>query len=144
MVAAAASTQPAKVRGLVRTLVGTGIMVAAGLLMLRGSMNVAIPLFVLGAGMVGETSLFPNGIQWPGVKPGPGPGAQPPMSRQSMSREEALAILGLKAGAGAEEVRNAHRRLMKDYHPDKGGTDYLAVKINQAKDLLIQELGATT
>jgi curved DNA-binding protein CbpA len=48
-----------------------------------------------------------------------------------------LAILGLKAGATADEVRQAHKRLMKDFHPDKGGTDYLASKINAAKDVLL-------
>ena len=61
-----------------------------------------------------------------------------------MSRAEALAVLGLKPGSSASDVREAYRRLMKDYHPDKGGSDYLAAKINAAKDLLLQEPGATT
>jgi len=61
-----------------------------------------------------------------------------------MTAKEAFAVLGLKPGATADEVRAAHRRLLKDYHPDKGGTDYLAAKINQAKDVLLQELGAST
>jgi hypothetical protein len=135
------SAQPAKMRGLVRSFIGGAIMVVAGILMFRGAMNVAIPLFILGAGMVGETSLFPQGIEWPGAKPGSGP---PPPAQSTMTREEALAVLGLKPGANAEEIRLAHRRLIKDYHPDKGGSDYLAVKINQAKELLLQELGATT
>jgi hypothetical protein len=140
-----ANSQPAKVRALVRKLMGWAIVAAAGFLMLRGASNVAIPLFLLGAGMIGQTALFPDGLRWPGANPeGPGSRQQMPTSRGAMTREEALAILGLKAGAGVEDIRAAHRRLMKDYHPDKGGTDYLAVKINQAKDLLIQEFGATT
>jgi hypothetical protein len=61
-------------------------------------------------------------------------------SSGSMSRTEALAILGLKDGeAGSEAVRSAHKRLMKQFHPDRGGSDYLAAKINQAKDVLLQE-----
>ena len=60
-------------------------------------------------------------------------------STGAMSRDEALAVLGLKAGATTEEIKNAHRRLMKDFHPDRGGSDYLAAKINQAKDILLQD-----
>ena len=135
-------SQPKQVRGLARKLAGFAIIAIAGFFMLRGASNVAIPLFVLGAGLVGETALFPNGLQWPGANRGPQP--QAPASRGPMTREEAYAVLGLKPGATIADIRAAHRRLMKDFHPDHGGSDYLAIKINQAKDLLFQDLGATT
>lgn len=54
-----------------------------------------------------------------------------------MSRNEALAILGLTGNPTPEQVRNAHRNLMKQFHPDRGGTDYLAAKINMAKEKLL-------
>jgi DnaJ-domain-containing protein 1 len=57
--------------------------------------------------------------------------------RTAMGREEALQVLGLSEGATEEEIKAAHRRIMKNYHPDHGGSDYLAAKINQAKDVLL-------
>lgn len=54
-----------------------------------------------------------------------------------MTREEALEVLGLREGASAEEIRQAHRRLMRGAHPDQGGSDWLAARINQARDVLL-------
>ena len=60
-----------------------------------------------------------------------------PAGQGTMSRIEAFAVLGLEPGASDTEIRQAHHRLMKGMHPDKGGSTFLATKINQAKDLLL-------
>jgi hypothetical protein len=61
-----------------------------------------------------------------------------PAGESSDPLEEAYAVLGLKPGASDDEVRAAHRELMKGVHPDHGGSSYLASKINAARDRLLQ------
>ena len=63
----------------------------------------------------------------------PPPGA----SSDGMSEEEARAVLGVEPDATHDEVIAAHRRLIQRLHPDRGGSHYLAAKLNAAKDLLL-------
>jgi hypothetical protein len=57
-----------------------------------------------------------------------------------MNHDEAIQILGLKNPLTREDVIAAHRRLMQKMHPDRGGSNYLATIINQAKDLLLAKI----
>ncbi len=105
-----------------------------------------LPLALLAAGgawylLLGSPPPWQRGFPGAGGA-GQGPNqaggrAQPPRS-SAMSRSEALSVLGLKEGASEEEIRAAHKRLIVQTHPDKGGTNYLAAKINEAKDVLLR------
>ncbi len=56
-----------------------------------------------------------------------------------MSNEEALRILGLYgAKADQNEINRAYHNLMKLVHPDKGGSQYFAQKLNEARDRLLK------
>ncbi len=99
-----------------------------------GGLLLAALLFLSGRGAAALGDLLTMGIVlWP------------MLSRQirargrpgGMSRDEAFAVLGLKPGADEDTIRAAHKRLMRMAHPDNGGSDWLASRLNQARDTLL-------
>ena len=57
-----------------------------------------------------------------------------------MDASEAARVLGVPDNADAAAIRAAHKKLIAQIHPDKGGTDYLAAKINEARDVMLGEV----
>ncbi|CAN1174198.1 Mitochondrial import inner membrane translocase subunit TIM14-1 [Linum perenne] len=96
--------------------------------------------FLAGAAVAAAALAGKYGIQaWQSFK------ARPPKMRRfyeggfqaQMTRREAALILGLRESAAQDKIKEAHRRVMVANHPDAGGSDYLASKINEAKDVML-------
>jgi hypothetical protein len=67
----------------------------------------------------------------------PKPQAKTPTSDKLMTDAQARAVLGVDADAGADEIQDAYRRLMRAVHPDLGGSSVLAAQLNAARDRLL-------
>jgi hypothetical protein len=69
--------------------------------------------------------------------------APPATTPAKISLDEAASVLGVSKSANADEIKSAHKRLIGQLHPDKGGSDYLAAKINDARELMLKRAAAT-
>lgn len=79
-----------------------------------------------------------SGRDGSGAPPGSGSSSSAGGGRrpERMTRREALQVFGLDEDATREDVQREYRRLMRQVHPDLGGSSYLAAKLNEAKDVL--------
>jgi hypothetical protein len=121
-------------RAQVQSVKQMGVWVAA-----IGGLLLAAMLFLTGRGAVAISALVMLGpLLWGWVKQAAPVAASRPKPRPSgMSRAEALEVLGLPAGATKDDIQAAYVRLMRAAHPDRGGSDWLAARINQARDVLL-------
>lgn len=102
----------------------------AFLILVRG--NVAV------SGILGMLSfLSAQGSLWKFLVNGPAVSAPAPRDASAMKRDEALEILGLAGNPDQAEIKDAHHKMMLKMHPDQGGSDYFASKLNQARDILL-------
>jgi hypothetical protein len=111
--------------------------------LLRGQIDAALLLGGIGAWLWGhrlfQAYLDSRTAGWrETVEDHPGAGQSAQGGAGAMTEKEAYEVLGLQVGAGEEEIRQAHRTLMKKLHPDQGGSTYLATRVNLAKDVLLR------
>lgn len=79
-------------------------------------------------------SLLPYFLSF--LKPGKNE-TSPFAEKAKMGEEEARLVLDVEAHASDEEIEQAYRKLMKRVHPDQGGNDYVAAKVNEARNILL-------
>ena len=116
-------------------------------LLLKGRIDMAVGLAGLGFWLLsGSVSgLFqaqPNGGSAAGREANErdGNAGSPQHSTSTgLTKEEAYEVLGLQTGASEEAIVQAHRELIKKIHPDQGGSTYLAARVNQARDRLLNQ-----
>jgi DnaJ family protein C protein 19 len=136
------------IKALLAWIVALGGLALALLLILTGRTSIALGALALFGPLIYQEWQSIQGRSKPGRSPGRGGSARGSRSgggqswdnarrRGSMTRAEALEILGLRPGASPAEIKDAHHRLMRAAHPDAGGSDWLAARINQARDVLI-------
>src|SRR5205809_520316 len=113
---------------------GLGALAAAGLLGVRGRLDIAIPLGLTGLGLLGWLPWSIPGFAARTQKSA----GQVSRVRSAFMEVEAYQILGVEPGASAEDIGRAHRALMKKLHPDQGGSTYLAARVNEAKEVLLR------
>ena len=114
------------IKSLLAWIAALGGLVLGLLLILSGRESVALGAIALFGPLIYQ--------HWQAARGRPGPRSSP---RTNMTRAEAYEVLGLRAGASEAEIRDAHHRLMRAAHPDAGGSDWLASRINQARDVLL-------
>ena len=111
-----------------------------------GGLTLAVLLFLTGKVGLGIAALaFVTPTVWEWMRPGTTPPwkraagtARPAAAAARMSRDEAYQVLGLARGADRAAIQAAYVRLMQAAHPDRGGSDWLAARINQARDTLLR------
>ena len=124
-------------RAFSRAPVGTIKSLGAWVAALAG-LSLAAMLLLTGRGSaaVGGLVLF-GPLLWQRWKQHAGRSPAAAARPGKMSRDEALSVLGLTDPVAESDVRAAWVRLMRVAHPDGGGSDWLAARINQAKDVLL-------
>lgn len=117
-----------------------GVKAAIGWVAALAGLSLGAMLLLTGRGMTALGALVLLGpLVWSWWQEGRAvPGARAAPAGPRMSRAEALQVLGLNDGATEADVREAWVRLMRTAHPDRGGSDWLATRINQARDVLLK------
>jgi DnaJ homolog subfamily C member 19 len=124
-------------------VLGLAVLAASGRLhWLAAAGAVALPFLRRGIGLLRYApwirSMF-GGTRKPGSEGGRS-GSSGRRSGNRMARDQALEILGLGTRPTREEVLAAHRRLIQKLHPDRGGSNFLAQQLNEAKERLLEDL----
>jgi hypothetical protein len=142
------ATDVRQIKIFLRWAAGIAALAIAAVLLLRGAIDVAIPLGGVGLALLGWLSFqqlgMPNyyggaaGRRENAERDATARGGSSSSPSGKMTEQEAYEVLGLQPGAGRDEIARAHRSLMKKLHPDQGGSTYLAARVNAAKDVLLR------
>ena len=118
----------AQIKTFFLSVAASGVGLAAIWLTLTGRLPAAVAVL---------TALWPIAVSYMRNKPAKTSETAAPQT-SVMTQKEAYDILGLEEGASADDIKAAHLQLMKKLHPDVAGTDWMAQKLNAARDFLLK------
>lgn len=123
------SAQPQQIKSLLLAMILLVLSAALFFMAVTGRLGAAIALVV---------AIWPVALAWwKAHAPRRKPEAPARAPTQTLTRAEALDILGLPPSADAAAIEEAYKRLMLKVHPDQQGSDWIAAKLNEARDLLL-------
>ncbi|MDG1438634.1 MAG: DnaJ domain-containing protein [Emcibacteraceae bacterium] len=126
------NAQPENFNDIFRKVLAVVLGVSAFFILVKG--NIAV------AGVLATAAVLSwQGSLWTYLRSKAGGTTVEQKSGPEMTRKEALEILELSGTPSSDEIKAAHHKLMKKIHPDQGGSGYFAAKLNQAKDILLND-----
>lgn len=105
------------------TLLGSVLLAGGALSAFRGAWLWAVVLAVAGLYLAWSSRM------------------RPVVRSEPISEADARAVLGVGPGATEAEIRAAWKKAMGRAHPDTGGTEGLATRVNAARDRLLRKTG---
>jgi hypothetical protein len=117
-----------------RIVLGIGGVLIGTILTLRGLAVVGVPLLGAALGLLGVA--VRGGKAETKARGDEGAGRSRPRA-VTMTRREAAEVLGIAQTASETEINKAYRDLMKKVHPDAGGNDALAARVQEAREVLL-------
>ena len=130
--------------GLYRFFVNASVKQVSAMFMVGGFIVICAALFFLAvtgrlpAAVELVVALWPIGLSLWHKRHDP-PKAEQSVKSTPMTRAEALDILNLEDGASKKEIKDSYTKLMKKVHPDQEGSKWMAAKLNEARDILLDK-----
>lgn len=112
----------------VRQALAVAGLVVTVMLVLRGAAWLSVPVAMVSVALLAQS-----------MGQSKSDASAQPTAKTAMTREQAAEILGVSLSASEIEIQSAYRQAMKSAHPDVGGSDEQAARVQKARDVLLAD-----